>query len=206
METGYNKRGLQKSGRQKRTHSWPRSSRCKRSRVHIQPPAGIHKVPHPGTQLLKCWGSPVCAHPCLPRASLVAQGLKHLPGMREARVQSPGEGNGNPLQYSCLENPMEGGAWYATVHWVAKSWIWLSDFTFCPINFLKWKVYFTFFSIPLKFCSWYSGVLICFSLSALNRKSCVWIALYSISSSFFHFYLVKLAAYKWNPTKIYCLL
>ena len=33
-----------------------------------------------------------------------------------------GEGNGNPLQYSCLENPMDGGAWWATVHGVAKSW------------------------------------------------------------------------------------
>ena len=36
--------------------------------------------------------------------------------------RSPGEGNGNPLQYSCLENPMDGGAWLATVHGVAKSW------------------------------------------------------------------------------------
>ena len=35
--------------------------------------------------------------------------------------RSPGEGNGNPLQCSCLENPMEGGAWQATVHGVAKS-------------------------------------------------------------------------------------
>ena len=35
--------------------------------------------------------------------------------------RSPGEGNGNPLQYSCLENPMDGGAWKATVHGVAKS-------------------------------------------------------------------------------------
>ena len=35
--------------------------------------------------------------------------------------RSPGEGNGNPLQYSCLENPMDGGAWLATVHGVAKS-------------------------------------------------------------------------------------
>ena len=34
---------------------------------------------------------------------------------------SPGEGNGNPLQYSCLENPMERGAWWATVHRVAMS-------------------------------------------------------------------------------------
>ena len=35
--------------------------------------------------------------------------------------RSPGEGNGNPLQYSCLENPMDGGAWWATVHQVTKS-------------------------------------------------------------------------------------
>ena len=40
-----------------------------------------------------------------------------------------GEGNGTPLQYSCLENPMDGGAWCAAVHGVAKSWIRLSDFT-----------------------------------------------------------------------------
>ena len=41
-----------------------------------------------------------------------------------------GEGNGIPLQYSCLENPMDGGAWEAAVHGVAKSWTRLSDFTF----------------------------------------------------------------------------
>ena len=36
--------------------------------------------------------------------------------------RSPGEGNGNPLQYSCLKNPMDSGAWLATVHQVANSW------------------------------------------------------------------------------------
>ena len=41
-----------------------------------------------------------------------------------------GEGDGTPLQYSCLENPMDGGAWLAAVHGVAKSWTRLSDFTF----------------------------------------------------------------------------
>ena len=41
-----------------------------------------------------------------------------------------GEGNGNPLQYSCLENPMDGGAWYAAVHGVAKSQTRLNIFTF----------------------------------------------------------------------------
>ena len=40
-----------------------------------------------------------------------------------------GEGSGTPLQYSCLENPMDGGAWWAAVHGVAKSQTWLSDFT-----------------------------------------------------------------------------
>ena len=44
--------------------------------------------------------------------------------------RSPGEGNGTPLQYSCQENPMDGGAWWATVQGVAKSWTGLSDFTF----------------------------------------------------------------------------
>ena len=43
--------------------------------------------------------------------------------------RSPGEGNGNPLQYSCLENPMDGGALWATVPGVAKSRTQLSDFT-----------------------------------------------------------------------------
>ena len=41
-----------------------------------------------------------------------------------------GEGNGNPLQYSCLENPMDGGGWWATVNGVAKSRTRLSDFNF----------------------------------------------------------------------------
>ena len=43
--------------------------------------------------------------------------LGSIPGLG----RSPGEGNGNPLQYSCLENPMDGGSWWAAVHGVAKS-------------------------------------------------------------------------------------
>ena len=42
----------------------------------------------------------------------------------------PEEVNGNPLQYSCLENSMDGEAWWATVHGVTKSPMWLNDFTF----------------------------------------------------------------------------
>ena len=62
--------------------------------------------------------------------------VKHLPvnagdardlGSIPGSGRSPGEGNGNPLQYSCLENPMDRGAWWATVHGVAKSWTWLSN-------------------------------------------------------------------------------
>ena len=47
---------------------------------------------------------------------------------------SLGEGNGTPLQYSCLENPMDGGAWWAAVHGVAKSQTRLSEFT-CTFHF-----------------------------------------------------------------------
>ena len=52
---------------------------------------------------------------------LVVQTVKNLSG------RSHGEGNGNPLQYSCLENFTDGEAWQATVHGVAKSWTRLSD-------------------------------------------------------------------------------
>ena len=52
--------------------------------------------------------------------------LGSIPGLG----RSPGEGNGTPLQYSCLENPMDGGAWWATVHGVAKSQTRLSDLTY----------------------------------------------------------------------------
>ena len=42
------------------------------------------------------------------------------PGLIPGSERSPGEGNGNPLQYSCLENPMDRGAWQAAVHGVAR--------------------------------------------------------------------------------------
>ena len=52
------------------------------------------------------------------------------PGSIPGLGRSPGEGNGNPLQYSWLENPMDGGASWTTVHGVAKSRTQLSNFTF----------------------------------------------------------------------------
>ena len=71
----------------------------------------------------KVWASP-----------LIQQERIHLQCRRFGRshgfdpwVRSPGEGKGNPPQYSCLENPMDRGAWEATVHGVTKSWTWLSN-------------------------------------------------------------------------------
>ena len=60
---------------------------------------------------------------CILQASEVAQMVKNLSAMQEIQVQSLGreEANGNPFQYSCLENSMEGRAWQATVHGVAES-------------------------------------------------------------------------------------
>ena len=49
------------------------------------------------------------------------------PGLIPGSGRSTGEGNGKPLQYSCMENPMDRGAWRATVHGVAKSWTQLSN-------------------------------------------------------------------------------
>ena len=87
----------------------------------------------------------------------MAESLKRLPAMWETWVQipgsgrAPGEGNGTPLQYSCLEDPMDEGAWWATVHGVAKSQTRLSDFTFAfhfhalekesnPLIVLAWRI------------------------------------------------------------------
>ena len=71
------------------------------------------------------------------RASLMAQTVKNLPAVQETWVwslgweEALGGGHGNPLQYSCLENPMDRGIWQATVHGVAKSRTWLRDCHLC---------------------------------------------------------------------------
>ena len=49
------------------------------------------------------------------------------PGLIPGPGKSSGEGNGNPLQYSCLDNPVDGGAWQAPVQGVSQSWTRLSD-------------------------------------------------------------------------------
>ena len=95
----------------------------------------VHKHQFVGAQLSLWSSSHICTW-LLVKTSLVAQTVKSLaynagdlgliPGLR----RSSGEGNGNPLQYSRLENPMDKGAWWATVHWVAKSRTRLNDLTF----------------------------------------------------------------------------
>ena len=62
--------------------------------------------------------------------------LNLLLGKNEGPRLEHGEGPGTPLQYSCLETPMDGGAWWATVHGIDKSQTRLSDFT---LTFLHWR-------------------------------------------------------------------
>ena len=62
--------------------------------------------------------------------SLIEQFLKEVVNLLEGTKGKCGEGNGTPLQYSCLENPMDGRAWQAVVHGVAKNQTRLSDFPF----------------------------------------------------------------------------
>ena len=85
-------------------------------------PLGRHRAP----------GWAPCAYSSFPPASSLSMGfpggpeVKNLPantgdmGSTPGSGRSPGEGNGNPLQYSCLENPVDRWAWWATVHRVAK--------------------------------------------------------------------------------------
>ena len=60
----------------------------------------------------------------------IPQGQKESDSVEATQHTHTGEGNGTPLQYSCLENPMDGGAWQAAVHGVAKSQTQLRDLTF----------------------------------------------------------------------------
>ena len=82
------------------------------------------------------------------------------PGSTLGWEDSPREGNGNPLKYSCLGNPMDRGAWWATVHGFAKSWAWLNDqYTLgCKAFFLalcfEWD----------SFTPWVLGLVLCFKL------------------------------------------
>ena len=83
-----------------------------------------------------------------------------MPGLR----RSPGEGNGNPLLYSCLENSMERGAWQATVHGVTKSRTWL-NMTFTSLHF-----HFFHFNYSVSWCVplWFNPVWVTLHFLVLN--------------------------------------
>ena len=106
-------------------------------------------------------------------ASLVAQMVKNLPAVQETRGsipglgRSPGERNGNPLQYSCLGNPMDRGAWWATYNpwdcrvrhdWATNTFVigWFSLLvywcSFLSRFFLYKFIYFNWRLIPLQYC------------------------------------------------------
>ena len=84
-----------------------------------------------------------------------------------SHIQSLGEGNGTALQYSCLENPMDGGARWATVHGVAKSWTRLRDFTFFSLSFC-----FSFsILIPFYYQIYYMHTQTIFTFHHLSRNT-----------------------------------
>ena len=122
----------------------------------------IHSMP--GERSLS--GSLLCAQKCsfhtvsnaveISRSSSGKDSASHsrrhsgsIPGSK----RSPGGGNGNPLQYSCLENPMDRGAWRATVHGVVKSWTQLSDFTHKREKeiYISWKLCFLPYQVHSQF-------------------------------------------------------
>ena len=100
--------------------------------------ATVYAVTKSQTQLSDCFSKPSLwsgeSSPIkLKACRLIHQtvfGVLRFGAFREHQGGLVGEGNGTPLQYSCLVNPMDGGAWWAAVHGVSKSWTRLSDFTF----------------------------------------------------------------------------
>ena len=83
-------------------------------------------------------------------ASQVALALKNPPSdagniedisLKPGLGRSPEDGHGNPPQHSCLENPMNRGAWWATVHRVTKSWTWLKQLSMHTITIISIPIY-----------------------------------------------------------------
>ena len=80
---------------------------------------------------------------------LASAGDMKVAGSIPVSERSPGGGRGNPLQYSCLKNAMDRGAWQATVHGVAKSWTWLTNtFTFMVY---RWRNVHIFLKVSIWF-------------------------------------------------------
>ena len=111
-------------------------ARCSKALPHARIPSHLSRP-----KLNDHW----CTHPFILWAFQVALVVKNLPsktgdtrntGLIPGMGSFSGEGNGNPLQYSCLGNPMGGGAWRATVHEVAKNLTRLSNSTTTNLHFV----------------------------------------------------------------------
>ena len=96
---------------------------------------------------------------------------------------SPAGGNGNPLRYSCLGNPMDRGAWHATVHKVAKSWTQLGDWTCTQLNNYSRVLWLILHYITVLE---YSNLTIYFFFQCV-----VYFHLFLITTSIFHFGLIN---------------
>ena len=96
---------------------------------YLSPTAGVYPNPCP----LSRWCHPTISSSVVPFSScpqsFPASGSSQMSQLFPSGGQNIGR-NGTPLQYSCLENPMDRGGWKATVHGVAEGRTWLSDFTF----------------------------------------------------------------------------
>ena len=121
-------------------------------------------------------------------------------GYLGSHIQSLGEGNGTALQYSCLENPMDGGARWATVHGVAKSWTRLRDFTFFSLSFC-----FSFsILIPFYYQIYYMHTQTIFTFHHLSRNTpFILVSLTPWDQSLIHH--IKLTCLVWNcPLACFC--
>ena len=113
------------------------------------------------------WGLP--GHSVIKNLPANAGNKGSIPGLG----RSPGEGNGNPLQYSCLENPMDGGAWWAAVYGVSQSQTQLKRLSSSSIlkiyfpkpwvHILCFTLFFPILSVNLFFCLFVLNQFYCFS-------------------------------------------
>ena len=115
----------------------------------------------------------------------------HL-GLIPGSGRSPGEGNGNPLQYSCLENPVDGGAWQATVRGVAEldttEWLYFSFWltlwlhrVLSLVTIMNRGAFSRGSTSSWCWCNWFCGGLVTESVSH-NEQTCLWGHLSSQSS------------------------
>ena len=103
----------------------------------------LMNLPIPRNGLPVSWASRSSLQSSLtpPFASLVVQTVKNLPETEETQEDSPGEANGNPPQYSWLENPMDRGAWRDMVHRVTKSWTRLKWLSTCASTYVCFPIF-----------------------------------------------------------------